>query len=330
MPRIVEPSKAAIHEAAERLRAGDVVAFPTETVYGLGCDVFNPRAIEKVFELKGRPFDNPLIAHVTDSLMARGRLAREWDDRCEALAANFWPGPLTLVVSKRSEVPARATAGRDTVAIRSPDHPVARELLGAFGSPIAAPSANRSGYISPTTAQHVAEEFAGAAELLVLDGGPCTIGIESTVIDMTRVPPRLLRPGSITPRELLEVIGKLDEAPATSQDASPGTSDRHYSPRTLARLLNGHDLRNEIMTLRGQPCVVLAMLPLALALRGREGITIIEMPGDPAAYAHHLYSALRQADRAGMSVILIESPLDTEGWSAVLDRLRRATSRTRS
>ncbi len=331
MPRILAPTNDAISLAAERLRAGDVIAFPTETVYGLGAATFNATALERIFALKGRPFDNPLIAHVLDETMARERLSLAWDNRCTALAARFWPGPLTIIVPKRAEVPKRATAGLDTIAIRSPDHPVARELLRAFGAPISAPSANRSGHVSPTSAQHVASDFADVDDLIILDGGPCRIGIESTVLDMTADLAVILRPGSITLSDIADVIGEVRVQESRTQDASPGTSPRHYAPRTPARLLSAHDIRNEIMAVRGRPCAVLAVSRgLANAVRNRPEVTLFELPADPAGYGEHLYSALRRADEASLSIILIERPakdVDAEPrWTAILDRLQRATA----
>jgi len=329
MPRIVPPIQESIVEAASHLRAGGVVAFATETVYGLGADTFNLNAIDRVYALKGRPFDNPLIAHVLDVAMAREILAESWDDRCSALATRFWPGPLTMIVPKRREVPDRATAGRATIAIRCPDHPAALQLLRALGSPISAPSANRSGQVSPTTAQHVADEFAEVEDLLILDGGPCVVGIESTVLDMTREPPEILRPGSITLDDIARVIGEARLREWHVQDASPGTSPRHYAPRAPLRLLNGHDLRNEIVTLRGRSCAVLAFPPLSRALRRRNELTLFTMPDDPVQYAARLYATLREADGAGVHAILIEAPpKDDERWTAVLDRLRRASARS--
>jgi len=228
--RIIEPNQAHIREAAERLRAGSVVAFPTETVYGLACATFDPTAIALVYELKGRPRDNPLIAHVPDADAGRS-LAQHWNPTAAALCHAFWPGALTLVVERSPQVPMQASAGRSTLAVRCPAHPVAQRLLAAFGRPISAPSANRSGHISATTAQHVADDFADVAlpgmdELLIIDGGPTAMGIESTVIDVTTEPPRILRPGSITAEQIERVLeAAVETRPIAGQGASPGTSD---------------------------------------------------------------------------------------------------------
>jgi L-threonylcarbamoyladenylate synthase len=230
MPLILPPTDANIRTAATRLRLGDVIAFPTETVYGLGGDTMNPAAIERIYRLKGRPADNPLIAHVAAQSEARV-LAARWDDRCEKLALRFWPGPLTLVVPRADAVPGASTAGLPTIAVRCPNHPVARALLEEFAGPISAPSANRSGYVSPTTAQHVADDFADQVDMMVLDGGPCGGGIESTVLEVSDDVPRILRPGGVTAEQIRAVIGDVWQAPVARQAASPGTSMQHYSPR---------------------------------------------------------------------------------------------------
>ncbi len=318
MPRLVEPTSDAIAEASRLLKRGQLVVFPTETVYGLGADTTNAKAIELVYALKGRPADNPLIAHVLDDVQAR-RIVATWDDRCAVLSERFWPGPLTLVVA-RGEVPASATAGLDTIAVRAPRHVVARALLHAFGRSISAPSANRSGRVSPTTAGHVVADFPEADELLVLDGGACEIGIESTVQELTGTTPRVLRPGAITVERLREVLGEVDAPPVTTQLASPGTSLLHYAPRTPAELVETTQLAQRLAG--GAPAAVLCFEPASV----KPPHVPAPMPRSAELYAARLYDALRTADATGMSRIIIEQPPETHGpWAAIHDRLRRAT-----
>ncbi|HRP62561.1 MAG TPA: L-threonylcarbamoyladenylate synthase [Phycisphaerales bacterium] len=322
MPRVELPTREALAEAAERLRRGGIVAFPTETVYGLGADTFNEEAIQRVYATKGRPFNNPLIAHVRDAAQAQ-RLVATWDRRCEILAQRFWPGPLTLVVAKASGVPAAATAGYPTIAVRCPAHQVARELLAAFGGPLSAPSANRSGRISPTQAQHVASDFAACEDLLILDGGPCEVGIESTVVDLSGEKPRILRPGSVS-REAIEIA--LGERVAgdimhDTQHASPGTAASHYAPQTPAELVSRDDLPARLAE-STKTCIVLARGSFVASPPHH----VLIMPTEPDDYAHALYATLRAADALGVSRMLIERvPEGDERWAAVRDRLRRAT-----
>jgi L-threonylcarbamoyladenylate synthase len=317
---VSSPTPAGLAEAAARLRRGDVVAFPTETVYGLGADALNAAAIRKVFTLKGRPWNNPLIVHVLDPVRARN-LVRTWDDRCDRLAARFWPGPLTLVLRNAAHVPAEASAGLDTIAVRCPAHPVARRLLADLGGPIAAPSANRSGHVSPTTAMHVADDFADVTDLMILDGGPCALGLESTVLDLSVALPRILRPGSVTPAMLVAEVGEVEAPLVPHQAASPGTSPVHYAPRTPARLVE-HAALVPICAASNRPVAILAFNMPAVANMHR----VIQMPAEPAAYAAKLYGALREADAMNPGMILIERPGETGGlWTAIDDRLRRAT-----
>jgi L-threonylcarbamoyladenylate synthase len=321
MPRIREASNAALAEAADRLRAGGLVAFPTETVYGLGADALDADAIDRIFALKGRPLDNPIIAHVADASHAPAVVAA-WDERCGTLAARFWPGPLTLVAPRAGAVPARLTGGRATVAVRAPDHPVARALLAAFGGPVGAPSANRSGHVSPTTAAHVADDFPEAADLLVLDGGPCRVGIESTVLDVSVDPPRVLRPGAVSAAAIRAAIGDVDETPARAQAAGPGTRPAHYAPRAPTACVAPEDLADRLAGLDA-PAVVLCLDPRRVVAPHRA----VAMPADSEAYAARLYEALREADRAGPALILVERPPRRGGlWPAVHDRLDRAAA----
>ncbi|MGA0286024.1 MAG: L-threonylcarbamoyladenylate synthase [Phycisphaerales bacterium] len=310
--------------AAQWLRQGRLVAFPTETVYGLGASCTDESALARLYALKGRPGDNPLIAHVATPGEV-GLVACPTPRQAGMLAdlgRRFWPGPLTMVLPRGPGMSPSATGGRDTVAVRCPAHPVARALLTAFGAPIAAPSANRSGHISPTSAAHVLADFANASELLVIDGGPSRVGVESTVVDLVADPPRLLRPGSVLPEQLVEALGEIDTTPMSAQGASPGTAARHYSPRTPALLLDLAGLRQALAE-RREPCAVVATSDLDVPRpHGR-----MSMPKDAEAYAARLYAVLREVDQAGFSAILIERPPSRAGlWSTILDRLERATT----
>ena len=334
VPRIVPPTSSTIAHAADNLRAGGAVAFPTETVYGLGALTFNENGLDLVYGLKGRPPGNPLIAHVLDATQARMLVAPgAWDDRCERLTNEFWPGPLTLVLPKGARVPARATADLPTVAIRAPAHAVARRLIDAVGEPISAPSANRSGHVSPTTAQHVLDEFIdsdhqASRELLVIDGGACDVGLESTVLDLTRSPPRVLRPGSVTLEQLREALGVVDSAVIESQDSSPGTSLAHYAPRTPVQLVEAASLRAELdaHARAGRRCVALCFDASVIAPPHAS----IVVSNHPATYAHNLYRLLREADAQGSDQIVVEMPADSSHlWRAIRDRLSRAAARHR-
>lgn len=309
--------------AAQWLRQGRLVAFPTETVYGLGASCTDEDAIARLYALKGRPGDNPLIAHVRvpEDLHRVARPSPEQADRIAELAERFWPGPLTLVLPRGAGMSPSATGGRDTVAVRCPAHPVARALIEAFGAPIAAPSANRSGHVSPTSAAHVLADFASEGELLVVDGGPSRVGVESTVLDLVSDPPRILRPGSVLAEQLAEVLGEIDATPVIGQTASPGTAARHYSPDTPAVLLDEAALVHELAS-RTEPCAVLATSDLEVPRpHGR-----MAMPKDAEEYAARLYAVLREVDQAGFAAILIERPTSRSGlWSAIVDRLERAT-----
>ena len=295
-----------IAKAAAALRAGGLVILPTETVYGLAADAGNPRAVAAVYEAKGRPSFNPLIAHVADVAMAR-RIAR-FDDRAEQAAAAFWPGPLTLVlpVANETAVCDLARAGLDTVAVRAPAHPVARALLTAFGGPLVAPSANRSGRPSPTTFADALEET-GAAAAAALDGGPCAIGLESTVIALLDEP-RLLRPGSVTRAEFEALIGPLSEADADAR-RSPGRLARHYAPNLPLRLNVTEPRAGEVW--------------LGFGPHGAEAFNL-SREGDLAEAAANLFAYLRAADRSGASGIGVAPIPDTGLGEAINDRLRRA------
>ncbi|MEE2906236.1 MAG: L-threonylcarbamoyladenylate synthase [Planctomycetota bacterium] len=326
-PRRLPADDTSIAEAASALQRGGVVAFPTETVYGLGGSTLDSAALESIYQLKGRRENNPLIAHVLDIEAARA-ITTGWDDRCTLLAEAWWPGPLTLVLGRAAHVPDQASGGRPTLAVRSPEHPVARALLEAFGGPVSAPSANRSGAVSPTSAQHVIDDFGAdpqADGLIVLDGERCRVGIESTVMDMTVDPPRILRPGVLTAEVLQPLIGNIETTAVREQAASPGTTDRHYSPQTPCLLVDESAIA-EHLSHEDRRCVVVTSMPGRSALVQPPHELII-MPLDPAGYAMELYEALRRADAERADLILIESAgEDDPNWLAIRDRLMRAAS----
>jgi L-threonylcarbamoyladenylate synthase len=302
---------AAIARAGERLRAGGLVAFPTETVYGLGADAGNDRAVAHIFQVKGRPRFNPLIVHVAD-LAAAEPLVRI-EARAAALAARFWPGPLTLVLPRRPDAPVSllVSAGLDTVAVRAPAHPVAQALLAAAGRPVAAPSANRSGRLSPTTADHVRAELP-AADALVLDGGACPIGVESTVIDLTLAEPVLLRPGGLAAEAIAAVLGRppaMAGADAGERPRSPGLLARHYAPGRPLRIRARHRRPGEVL----------------LGFGGTAGADLDLSPaGDLGEAAANLFRMLRALD-TGDAVAIAVAPVPAHGLGlAINDRLRRA------
>lgn len=310
---IIEPTHEAICDASSTLRDGGVVAFATETVYGLGCDTFNEKAIEQVYSMKGRPLNNPMIAHILDVSWV-SKLTDYWSDRCALLAMNFWPGALTMVLPRRADVPASACGGYDTIGIRCPSHPVATALLEEFGRSISAPSANRSGHVSPTRAEHVDEEF--DSRVTVLDGGSCGHGIESTVLSLVSSP-AVLRPGSISIEELEECLGPVLHGDYQEQIDSPGTSSRHYAPNTSVQLCS----RDEIEETVDQDCAAIVLTNITTTTKQTE-----TMPPTPSEYATKLYAVLRELDTIGASKILIEQPPRTGEWLAVRDRLSRCSS----
>ena len=292
-----------IASAAELIRNGGLVAFPTETVYGLGANALAADAVQRIYEAKGRPRASPLIVHVADEAMARS-ITAEWPEMAHRLAERFWPGPLTVIVKKAAIVPDLVTAGLDSVGVRVPGHPAALELIRRAGVPIAAPSANRFGQISPTTAEHVRMGMGDRVEM-ILDAGPTRVGIESTVVSLRRIPPAILRPGMITQEELEAVTGVAWERelnlPQVSE--SPGLQARHYAPQT--------------------PFYVLESGAPQPPGRGR----VIRMPSNPAGYAASLYAELHTADTEGWDWIAVQKPPETPEWAGILDRLRRASAR---
>ncbi|MFO0326236.1 MAG: L-threonylcarbamoyladenylate synthase [Burkholderiales bacterium] len=345
-------AKKLIHEAAEALARGELVAMPTETVYGLAADATNEAAVKRIFTTKGRPADHPLIVHV-----AKGDDLKRWAKRMPSSAQQlidaFWPGPLTLILKKTDAIPDMVTGGQNTVGLRCPAHPVAQALLHEFaniGSGIvAAPSANRFGHVSPTTAAHVVAEFGaqvvkpgastGKRSITLLDGGPCEVGIESTIIDLSSPTPKLLRPGAISFDDLTRVLGV---APRT-RDALAGTSNTprvsgdlaaHYAPRTPLQLMPSDGLAAEIDTLlsAGKRVAVLAFSakprarpsPVGVGIRAARPLVWVQAPGNADDYARDLYASLRTLDAAGTAMILVESPPQTPEWDAINDRLGRA------
>jgi L-threonylcarbamoyladenylate synthase len=287
-----------VQRAAELLRAGRLVAFPTETVYGLGANALDENAVRRIFEAKGRPHSSPLIVHVASIAMAR-ELALDWPDRAERLARKFWPGPLTLILPKRPHVPDLVTASLPSLGLRIPAHPLAQALLEAAQIPVAAPSANRFTELSPTTAEHVREGLGSRVDM-ILDGGPCTVGIESTVLSLVAGVPRILRPGMISQTQIEEIIGPVETGAGLE---SPGQHPRHYSPPTP--IILGHPPADG---------------------RGVH-LDLNSMPSDPAAYAERLYRLLHDLDREHHDWISIELPPDTPEWAGVRDRLTRAAHR---
>ena len=317
MTSSIPPSPEEIQHAASLLRAGELVAFPTETVYGLGANALDERAVAKIFEAKGRPTTSPIIVHVSSVAMARTVVA-EWPAQAQLLAQRFWPGPLTLVLKKLPVVPALVTAGLDTVGVRMPSNPIALALIEAAGVPIAAPSANRFTQLSPTTAQHVREGLGDRVQC-ILDGGPCVVGIESTVLSLAGGAPVLLRPGGVSRLQLETVIGAVVEQYQgdTVAHPSPGMHPRHYSPRTRLLLVRDGAVPN-----RGRGAYLKYKQPPAAHVQ-----QVIDMPDDAASYAAQLYRMLHDLDAGGFDWIAVDEPEDAPEWEAVRDRLRRAATR---
>jgi L-threonylcarbamoyladenylate synthase len=311
------PSAEQIASAAALIRADGVVAFPTETVYGLGANALSPAAVRKIYEIKQRPATSPLIVHVNSVHMAQ-ELVSSWPLTAETLAARFWPGPLTLVLPRKTIVPHEITAGLDTVGVRMPAHPVALALIEAAGLPIAAPSANRFTQLSPTTAAHVAAGL-GAAVDLILDGGPTDVGIESTVLSLAGDQPILLRPGMISQAAIESVIGPIAVAGETTPHtphASPGQHDKHYSPRTPLYLLSA----GEPLPASGAGTWIYHSTP-------RPATRQVQLPASPGPYAAMLYETLHAADATALDWIAVEAPPDGVEWAGVTDRLNRARFR---
>ena len=317
---------AAVTRAAALLKAGAVIALPTETVYGLAADAFDTEAVRRIFELKGRPARNPIIVHVASRDMAMDCVT-EWSDSAERLAKAFWPGPLTLVLPKSAKVPDIVTADGPTVGIRWPAHPFIQAVIRECGFPLAAPSANLSNQLSPTNAEHVRKSFGDKIPLIV-DGGQSQVGIESTVVDLSVTPPMLLRPGIIHRESVMAVIGKLSAAPAVGPHLkSPGMLPRHYAPRARLVVRSWRDdaeLRAHVADLGANPpgthVIAHQRIPEPAGF-GRVSL----IPHDPEAYARALYAELHQCDELGAKLIVVEQVSDTPEWQAIADRLERAS-----
>lgn len=318
--------QAAVERATDLLRAGELVALPTETVYGLAANALNRQAVTRIFAVKGRPAHNPVIVHV-DGLDMAQRCVREWPELADKLASAFWPGPLTLVLSRSRQIPDIVAAGGDTVGVRWPSHPFIQAVIRACGFPLAAPSANLSNQISPTTAEHVRKSL-GSQIRLIIDGGRTPVGIESTVLDLTARPPRLLRPGMIHAESLLAVTGELTVG-ADSEDShlkSPGRLPRHYSPKAELVVWSWRDevdLRSQLATLGSQvtPVHIIAHTRIPL----NEGLGRVSViPHDAEAFARALYAELHRCDEEGAHLIVVEALPETVEWQAITDRLKRA------
>lgn len=322
---------AQLQQAAQALKEGRLVALPTETVYGLGADATQDAAVARIFEAKGRPADHPLIVHVADLADADAFVAR-WPDFAQTLARRFWPGPLTLIVPRRAGVATASAGGQDSIGLRCPSHPVAQALLRAARelgvAGVSAPSANLFGRVSPTTAQHVASEFGD--DLIVVDGGPCEVGIESTIIDCTRGEPVLLRPGHVTRDQIESVTGRPLRRPEEIQTPAPkasGTLESHYAPRARVRLMDTQALKAALEVLgsaldgAAAPVAVYARTILRMP---SQRMVFRRMPDDAQAAAQQLFAALRDFDDQGVQLIWIEQPPEGSDWEGVRDRLQRA------
>jgi L-threonylcarbamoyladenylate synthase len=336
-PGAVDPT--VLRPAVEALTRGRLVAFPTETVYGLGAHAMDPAAVGRIYAAKGRPGYNPLIVHTADAAAAR-ELASEWPSAAATLAEAFWPGPLTLVVPRARGIPDAVTAGLPNVGLRVPAHPVAQALLAMAGIPVAAPSANRSTELSPTTAEHVIRSLGDRVDV-VIDGGPCPVGIESTVVSVVGRVPTVLRPGSISQDQLAEVLGIVvaspkGERPAGTALPSPGQMDRHYAPRAALRVIEPGE---ESVLVFVQSGAMVNPMPLQLGGRSYDantavltrgqgeypGARTVRMPAEAADFAAVLYATLHDLDDLGVERILVERVPDGPEWDAVRDRLHRAS-----
>jgi L-threonylcarbamoyladenylate synthase len=333
-------SSGEVGRAVEILRGGGLVAFPTETVYGLGADATNADAVAKIFAVKGRPPTNPLIVHVADAATAR-RFAADWPLAASHLAERFWPGALTLVLPRTAEIVRAVTAGGETVGLRVPAHPLALQLLRKFGGPVAAPSANKSNRISPTTAQHVRDELGDAVDL-ILDGGRCGVGIESTVLDLAARWPTVLRPGAVTREQIEAVIGvavsdAAGDPPDHTVARSPGQQLLHYAPRARAFRFQPARLREALAAVRQMEPSPGPVGIICFESLGWGGYPLAIMPNEPPAYARELYATMRSVDDtlaelprqkpwSPTGLILIEMPPDRPEWAAVRDRIIRATA----
>jgi len=320
----------AVRRAAELLRAGEVVALPTETVYGLAANALNEKAVAKIFQVKGRPANNPIIVHVASVEMAE-RCVNSWPGLADKLAAAFWPGPLTLVLPRTKAIPDNVTAGGTTVGVRWPSHPFIQAVIHACDFPLAAPSANLSSRLSPTNAEHVRKQFGGKIPLIV-DGGQSQVGIESTVLDLTASPPQVLRPGMIHAESLVAVCGEVQsqEFKVQSPDSvlrSPGLLKKHYAPKARLLILSWSDdadLKSQVANRKPQiaSCHVIAHTRIPSA---KNFAQVSVMPHEAEAFARAMYAELHHCDAAGAGLIIVETPPESPEWSGIADRLRRAS-----
>jgi len=320
----------AIHAAARMLEQGGLIAFPTETVYGLGADAENPAAVAKIYAAKGRPSNHPVIVHLAPEADI-GYWATSIPPQAHQLIKAFWPGPLTLILKRATHIPDAVSGGQDSIGLRCPSHPVAQALLRIFKAGkggVAAPSANKFRHVSPTTAQHVRDEFGADPDSLVdcvLDGGQSEVGIESTILDLSRMKthgPVLLRPGQVSAARIAEIIGTLPQLPDDAAPRASGTLDAHYAPRTPVVLIDADRLPATLDQLRSAGRHV-ALIRRTLAF-AQDVVAQLQLPATPDGYAHDLYAALRTMDAAGADMILIESPPAANEWQGINDRLRRA------
>jgi L-threonylcarbamoyladenylate synthase len=323
MVKVVRASQVELDAAVAALRDGDLVAFPTETVYGLGANAQNPAAVRKIFEAKGRPRSHPVIVHL-DSPRYLHRWVREVPDAAARLGEKFWPGPLTLVMPRAPQVHDIVTGGQDTVAVRVPSHPMAQQLLTAFGGGIAAPSANRYGRLSPTRAEHVREEL-GDSVRVILDGGESQVGLESTIVACDGQTVRLLRPGAVTATQIRGVVGELLIGATHDSPRVPGSHAAHYAPSTPMSIVPAGEIdhRASMLSEGGKRIAVLAQ---RLPLKAHKYVTWVNAGRRPDVYAHDLYANLRTLDKAGCAHILVQDVPEDERWDAVRDRLMRGAA----
>jgi len=321
---------AAVKRTVALLRTGEVVALPTETVYGLAANAFDEKAVAQIFQIKGRPANNPVIVHVSSVEMAR-RCTTDWPGGADKLARAFWPGPLTLVLPRAKEIPDRVTAGGATVGVRWPAHPFIQAVIRRCGFPLAAPSANLSSRISPTNAEHVRKQLGGKIPLIV-DGGQSQVGIESTVLDLCVNPPQVLRPGMIHVESLAAVVGEVRSAECGVRSGknlrSPGLLKKHYAPKAKLVVLkwrSDSDLRRQLSTLNSQPstCYVIAHTHIPSA---ENFARVSVIPHDAEAFARAIYAELHRCDEAGAELIIVEAPPELPEWSGIADRLKRAAA----
>jgi len=311
-----------IRQAAEIIRRGGIVAFPTETVYGLGADVFNPLAAARIFEVKRRPYFDPLIVHVANYTDLK-KLVREIPSDAKRLMERFWPGPLTVVLYKKEDVPDIVTSGLPTVAIRMPKHPMTLKLIELVGSPIVGPSANLFGYLSPTTAEHVQDQLGGQVDF-ILDGGPCEVGVESTILSFSEEKPRLLRPGGVPLEEIESIIGEVEMTPVNEgKPSAPGMLPRHYAPRTPIIL---DWSKKNLDSYRKKKIGLLAFQESKNFLKFRQ-VEVLSKKGDFREAAASLFSAIRRLDALNLDLILAETVPEVGLGRAIMDRLRRASSK---